>query len=314
LKQRSRALSQAVAVALGVHVALGLAQGVSAWLTGSVGVGASALHAVMGTLAHGVALGGAWMSTRPPDPTHPYGYERYEHVAAMAIGMLLLATVGAITFSAGARLMRPTPMVATGLGIGVMIGSAIVNASLWRFLRHRARILASRVVASEAVHAGADVLMASAVIAGLVLSRAGIPWLDSVVALGVAGLVAWRGWSLVWTSAAVLSDAAGADVDAIARIAASVAGVDDVHAVRCRGELGHVRVDLHIHVDPDLTVAHAHVIARAAAERVTAGLGGICEVLVHIGAGERHARTSSAGSEPERSPGSREAEGSPPSY
>jgi cation diffusion facilitator family transporter len=289
LRHRRRALSQAVAVALGVHVALGLAQGVSAWVTGSVGIGASALHGVMGTLVHGIALGGAWMATRPPDPTHPYGYERYEHVAAMAIGMLLLATVGAITISAGARLMRPTPLAATGLGAGVMIGSAIANAGLWAFLRHRARILASRVVASEAVHASADVAMAGAVIAGLILSRAGLPWVDSFVALGVAGLVAWRGCGLVWRSAAVLSDAAGADIDAIRRIAAGVEGVADVHTVRCRGELGRVRVDLHIHVDPDLTVARAHAIAASVAERVTAGLGGICEVLVHIGAAGRPA-------------------------
>jgi cation diffusion facilitator family transporter len=254
------------------------------------------------------------MATRPPDPTHPYGYERYEHVAAMTIGMLLLATVGAIVFSAGARLLRPTALAATGLGVSVMIGSAIANASLWAFLRHRARLLASRLLASVAAHAGTDVLTAGAVIVGLALARAGIPWLDPIVALGVAGLVAWRGGSLVWTSAEVLSDAAGADVDAIARMAASVAGVGDVHAVRCRGELGRVRVDLHIHVDPDLTVAHAHAIARAVVERVTAGLGGICEVLVHIGAGGRRAApASSAGSELEGSPGAREAEGSPPS-
>lgn len=297
-----------MAVALGVHVALALIQGASAWLTGGVGVGASALHGIVGILAHGVALGGAWMGTRPPDATHPYGYERYEHVAAMAIGMLLLATVGAIGFSAIARLMRPTPLAATALGVGVMIASAIANASLWRVLRRRARNLASRVVASEATHAGADLLMAVAVIVGLALSRVGIPWLDPVVALGVAGLVAWRGWSLVWTSAEVLTDAAGADVDAIAHIAAGIKGVNGVHAVRCRGELGRLRVDLHIHVDPDLTVAHAHTIARGVAERVTAELGGICEVLVHIGAGERRAPAASA--PPAMPPGSREAEGS----
>jgi ferrous-iron efflux pump FieF len=170
-----------------------------------------------------------------------------------------------------------------------MIASAIANAGLWAFLRHRARILASHVLASEALHAGADVAMAGAVIAGLILSGMGIPWVDSFVALGVGGLVAWRGGGLVWRSAAVLSDAAGADIDAIRRIAAGVEGVADVHTVRCRGELGRVRVDLHIHVDPDLTVARAHAIAASVAERVTAGLGGICEVLVHIGAAGRPA-------------------------
>jgi cation diffusion facilitator family transporter len=272
-------------VAVGVHVALWLAQGISALVTGSVGIGASALHGVMGTLAHGVALGGAWMATRSPDRTHPYGYERYEHVAAMAIGMLLLGTVGTIVITAGARLMKPTPLAATGLGAAVMIGSAVANAGLWGFLRHRARILASRILASEAVHAAADVAVAGAVIAGLGLSRAGIPWMDPVVAFGVAGLVAWQGWRLVWRSATVLSDAADVDVDAVARIAAAIPGVEDVHAVRCRGELGRVRVDLHIHVNPRLTVADAHAIAQMVAEHVTAGLAGIAEVLVHIGAG-----------------------------
>jgi cation diffusion facilitator family transporter len=290
-------------VAFGVHVTLGLAQGISALVTGSIGLGASALHGIMGTLAHGAALGGAWMATRPPDRTHPYGYERYEHAAAMAIGMLLIATVGAIGVTAGTRLLRPAPLAATGLGAGVMIASAAANAALWRFLRRRARILASRVIASEAIHAAADVAMAGAVIAGLVLSGAGSPWLDPVVALGVAGLVAWQGWRLVWRSAAVLSDAADVDVDAVARIAAAIPGVNDVHAVRCRGEFGRARVDLHIHVNPDLTVADAHAIAGAVAERVTAGLGGICEVLVHVGAAAaRPAQPSSGGSESEGSP------------
>jgi divalent metal cation (Fe/Co/Zn/Cd) transporter len=78
--------------------------------------------------------------------------------------------------------------------------------------------------------------------------------------------------------------------------------VNDVHAVRCRGEFGRARVDLHIHVNPDLTVADAHAIARTVAERVTAGLGGICEVLVHVGAAARPAPPSSGGLESEGSP------------
>jgi divalent metal cation (Fe/Co/Zn/Cd) transporter len=63
-----------------------------------------------------------------------------------------------------------------------------------------------------------------------------------------------------------------------------VAGVLDCHAVRCRGEAGQVRVDLHIPVAPDLTVARAHEIARAVEEHVTATLDGVIEVLVHVGA------------------------------
>jgi hypothetical protein len=66
LSERRRALSRAVAVALGVHITLALGQGVSAWVTASVGIGASALHGVVGTLTHAVAPG--WCVDGHPAP------------------------------------------------------------------------------------------------------------------------------------------------------------------------------------------------------------------------------------------------------
>jgi len=284
-KARRRALIRALAVTLAVHGGLGLAQGLSAWVTGSVGIGASALHLLMGSVAHVLALAGIWLGTRPPDPTHPYGYARYEHVASMGIGMLLLTAVGAIVITSVGHLVAPTPLAAPGIGAAVMTASAAANAGLYRFLRRRARALRSQVLTTEAVHAWADGLAALAVMAGIGISRAGFPRLDPAMALGLALLVAWRSWTVIQAATAVLTDTAMVDLDAIRRAAADVAGVLDCHAVRCRGEAGRVRVDLHIHVLPELTVARAHEIARAVEERLRAEVEGVSEVLVHVGAG-----------------------------
>jgi cation diffusion facilitator family transporter len=278
-------LTQVLAVILAVHIILGVAQAASAWITGSVGVGASALHLLMGSVAHVLALAGIWLGTRPPDATHPYGYARYEHVASMGIGMLLLTAVGAIVVAAAGHLVRPRPPAAPAIGAAVMVASALANAGLYLWLRRGAQALRSQLLATEAVHAWADSLAALAVIAGLGLSRAGLPRLDPAVALGVALLVAWRSWSVIQAATAVLTDAAMVDLDAIRRAAADVAGVQDCHAVRCRGEAGRVRVDLHIHVAPELTVARAHEITRAVEGRLRAEVPGISEVLVHVGAG-----------------------------
>jgi cation diffusion facilitator family transporter len=272
-------------VTLAVHGGLGLAQGLSAWVTGSAGIGASALHLLMGSVAHALALAGIWLATRPPDPSHPYGYARYEHVASMGIGMLLLTSVGVIVITAVGHLVAPRPVAAPGVGVAVMAASAAANGGLSWFLRRRARALGSHVLATEAVHAWADGLAALAVIGGIGLSRAGFPRLDSAVALGVAVLVAWRSWTIIQAATAVLTDAAMVDLEAIRRAAADVEGVLDCHAVRCRGEAGRVRVDLHVHVAPDLRVARAHEIARAVEERLRAEIPGINEVLVHVGAG-----------------------------
>jgi cation diffusion facilitator family transporter len=282
---RRRALIGALVVTLVVHGGLGLAQGLAAWMTGSVGIGASALHLIMGSVAHVFALAGIWLATRPPDATHPYGYGRYEHVASMAIGMLLLTAVGTIVVTSVGHLVTPMPLSAPGVGAAVMATSAAANAGLYRFLRRRATTLRSQVLATEAVHAWADGLAALAVIAGVGISRAGFPRLDPAVALGLALLVAWRSWTIIQGATAVLTDAAMVDLDAIRRAAADVKGVLDCHAVRCRGEAGRVRVDLHVHVAPALTVARAHDIARAVEARLRAEVSGISEVLVHVGAG-----------------------------
>jgi cation diffusion facilitator family transporter len=274
-----------LAITLAVHVLLGGAQAVSAWITGSVGTGASALHLLMGSVAHILALAGIWLATRPPDPSHPYGYARYEHVASMGIGMLLLTSVGLIVMTAVGHLIAPRSLVAPAIGGAIMALSAAANGGLSWFLRRRARALGSDVLATEAVHAWADGLAALAVIAGIGLSRAGFPRLDPTVALGMALLVAWRSWTIIQGATAVLTDAAMVDLEAIRRAAAGVVGVLDCHAVRCRGEAGRVRVDLHIHVAPELTVVRAHDIARAVEARLRAELPGISEVLVHLGAG-----------------------------
>ncbi|HEX9634561.1 MAG TPA: cation transporter dimerization domain-containing protein [Candidatus Limnocylindria bacterium] len=116
--------------------------------------------------------------------------------------------------------------------------------------------------------------------AAVVAGGVGFPRLDPVVALAVGGVVAWRGWGVVRGAAEVLTDAAAVDTDAIRASALAVAGVRDCHAVRSRGEAGHVRVDLRIHVAPDLTIVEGHRIAEAVEAEIRQLDLGIAEVLV----------------------------------
>jgi cation diffusion facilitator family transporter len=290
LGQRRRALIGTLAVAIAVHAVLAVALLVAAWLTSSVGITASALHVVVGTAAHAVALGGTWLATRPPDARHPYGYERYEAVASLLIGVLLLAAVGVIAATAVPRLLRPETLAASTVGLAVMASSAAANAVLAMFLGRRAARHHSRVLRAEAVHAFADFATALAVAAGVGLSAAGLLVVDPLVALAVGVVVAWRGVRIAWGAAEMLADAAPLDLESIRSLAMTVPGVRDVHAVRSRGETGRVLVDLHIHVSPELTVREAHVIAGRVAEIIEAEAAEVAEVLVHVGsqvAGQR---------------------------
>ena len=273
----------ALGVAIAVHLALAVAQVVGAWLTTSVGITASAMHVVVGAAAHLVALGGTWLATRPPDTRHPYGYDRYEAVASLLIGVLLLAAVALIVTTAIPRIEHPEVLSASGVGIAVMGASAVANAVLAVFLGRLAGRHRSRVLRAEAVHASADFATAVAVAIGIALSAAGLLAVDPFVALTVAAIVAWRGLQTAWSAAEVLVDAAPLDLEWIRGLALSVEGVRDCHAVRSRGEAGRAHVDLHIHVAAELTVREAHGIAVRVAEVIEAQIAEVAEVLVHVG-------------------------------
>jgi cation diffusion facilitator family transporter len=281
-RRRDRLLP--VGVTLGLHLVLLVAQGAAATLTGSVAIGANALHLGVDTAVHLVALGGVWMATRPADPRHPYGYERYEALASLLIGVLLLAVVGLIAAEAVPRLSAPEPSRATGVGVATMAGSAATTAGLAMYLQRRGRQLGSRVLRSEAIHAAADTLTSLGVLVAVGAGSIGAAVLDPSAALAVAGIVASRGWAVVRGAAEILTDVAAIDTEAIRAAARSVPGVRDCHAVRSRGEQGHVRVDLHIHVAPELTIAEGHRIAVEVEDQIRRLDAGIAEVLVHLGA------------------------------
>jgi cation diffusion facilitator family transporter len=285
LATRRRRLLLPVGILFGVHLALLAAQVLTAVITGSVAIGANALHIAVDSAVHIVAIGGVWLATRPADVHHPYGYERYEALASLVIGMLLLVVVALIVSSAVPRLVQPAPNRATGLGAIVMAGSTLSTALLALYLQRRGRQLASRVLFSEATHALTDSLVTLGVLAAVALSGIGLWSVDPLVALAVAGVVAWRGWEVVRGAAEVLTDTAVIDIATIRAAAEAVPGVLDCHAIRSRGEAGHVRVDLHVHVAPDLSIVEAHRIARDVEQRIREVDAGIAEVLVHLGAG-----------------------------
>lgn len=295
MSDRRRALLAPLLVTIAVHLALLGAQAGAAIVTGSVAIGANALHLGIDSVIHAVALIGAVVATRPPNERHPYGYDRVEAVTSFVIGLLLLVVVVLIAAAAIPRLFDPLPARSIDIGLAVMSVSAIATGSLAYYLSRSGRRLASRIVHSESVHTLADTLTTIGVLAAVALTAAGLPLFDPIVALAVAAVVGWRGSRVVRGAVDVLTDAAPIDAARIRDAATSVRGVVDCHAIRSRGDRSHLTAELHIHVPPDMTVAESHRVAKAVESQVKRADAAVVEVFVHVGAAadddaERHTR------------------------
>jgi cation diffusion facilitator family transporter len=288
LAARYRAIRGALLVVLLVDVTLAGAKLLYGGVSGSLGMQADGLHSLLHAAAGVIGLVGVALAARPPDARHPYGYERYEPLAAMGIAAVMAVAVLQILEHAWARLRVPQPPEVTGVSFAIMVGATAVTLALALWERRRSRQLGSSLLHADAARVAADTLGSLAVVGGLVAALAGAPRVDALVSLGIAGIIAWTAWDIVRHAARVLTDATVADPDTIAAAACSVAGVQGCHQVRARGVAGQLRIDLHITVDPTLSVAAAHAIAEAVEEQVRTQVGGVAEVLVHVGAATLH--------------------------
>jgi cation diffusion facilitator family transporter len=230
------------------------------------------------------ALGGIYLASRPPDAGHPYGYERYEPLTAMGLGGLMIAAMFVVANTAiGYR--RASETLAIDAGSFIVMALSIIGVGVlgvWE--RRTARALSSTVLHADARRSWTAALVSLSVILGLVLGAVGLDSADLIVAFAVVAAIAWTAWRTIPEASRILTDAAAADVRQIAAIAQSVPGVLGCHEVRARGVAGRVRIDLHVTVDHQMTVAKAHEISEEVERRVQERIEGVAEVLVHIGA------------------------------
>jgi cation diffusion facilitator family transporter len=136
---------------------------------------------------------------------------------------------------------------------------------------------------ADARHTGSDVLVSAAVILGLLGERSGLHGADAAVSLVIAGMVAWAAWGILREASLVLTDAA-TDVEPKALLAAIVSapGAITAHNLRVRSSGGRNWVEVHVTVDPDLTIKQAHEVATEVESAIRNEVGPETQAIVHI--------------------------------
>jgi cobalt-zinc-cadmium efflux system protein len=206
-----------------------LAEIVGGYVSGSLALLADAGHMFSDAAALALSLFAAWISARPPTPTHSYGYYRAEILAALANGATLVAIAILIVIEAIHRLSAPQPVegllmlsiAAGGLVINI-IGLAILNAGKSENLNMHGAWL----------HLLTDALgSVAALLAGGLIWLAGWYWVDPVASILIALLVTYSSWNLLKQAIAILMESTPAhlDVDKVRSAMAQTPGAREVH-------------------------------------------------------------------------------------
>jgi cation diffusion facilitator family transporter len=280
---RSRQIRRILIIVLVLNLAVAAAKLGYGVYTSSVSMTADGVHSLLDAFANVVGLIGIAVASRPPDREHHFGHERYETLASMAIGAVMAIGVLEIVQSAISSWQSGRVPEVTSLSFAVMLASMAVNAGLSVWERNAARALQSDLLAADSRHTGSDVLVSAAVIASLIAEQLGIRGADAVISLAVAAMIAWAVWSILHEASLVLTDAAK-NVDPPALLAAIVdaPGVVTAHNLRVRSSGGRNWVDVHVTVDPQLTVKLAHEVATGVEQTIRDFVGPQSQAIVHV--------------------------------
>ncbi len=227
--------------------------------TGSLAILGDAIHSLSDVANNVVAWFVIRLANEPADREHPYGHRKFETLAVF--GLAGLMTV--LGFELGLRALQreATEIVNSGWGLALMLMVLIANGLLATWERHWARKLDSAILIADASHTFSDVLTTLVVIIGWQLSSAGFGWLDTLCALGVAGLVLYLSYGLFKRALPALVDEFAIDPGDLTYAVLSVDGVKSVKTVRSRWLGSNRAVDMVITVDAQLSIAASHEIA-----------------------------------------------------
>jgi cation diffusion facilitator family transporter len=276
--QRRTALVSVAAA--GVLLVLKLTVGLA---TNSLGLVSEAIHSGTDLVAAGLTFFAVGVAGRPADRTHQYGHGKAEHLAALAEAAILVAVAVLIAVRALGRLVGhggevdATWYAIAVIGVVILIDVARTVVS-WRASRR----YTSAALASNALHFGSDLGGSIAVLAGLLIARAGYPNGDSIAALFVAVLVVSAAARLMRTNIDVLMDRVPADAESAARRAIrEIEPAVELRRLRMRQAGGRQFADVVIGVSPDAAVGQGHAAADAVEAAVARALPN-ADVVVHV--------------------------------
>jgi cation diffusion facilitator family transporter len=273
-KEKSDVALSSVLAAVGLtlfKIIVGLA-------TNSLGILAEAAHSGLDFIAALITFIAVRVSDQPPDREHHYGHGKVENFSALIETLLLLATCVWIVYESIQRLFFKTEEVqASFWAFLVMFVSIVVDYSRSRLLYRAARKHNSQALEADALHFRTDIWSSAVVILGLIAVRVAgaFPNLailhnaDAVAALIVAGIVIYVSVELgVRTVQGLLDQAPKGLAERIEQAVEAIPGIDDCHAVRARTAGPGVFVDLHVHMQANLSLEEAHDLTHQAAQEI----------------------------------------------
>ena len=247
---------------------------------------ADGLHTLSDLFSDAVVLIGLRWGRKKEDRRHPYGHARIETLSAMFVGLILVGGALWISVAGIGDLIRGTHSRPSGAALVAALVSIALKEVLYRYTVRTGKRISSQVLIGNAWHHRSDALSSVAVAlgvgAGVVSPRLAV--LDIYAALAVSLLMIKVGVEIALDAGKEVVDTAPPQevMNVIRGCALSVEGVKNTHDIKARTSGGRIFMDIHIEVDPRLTVEEGHALAKRVEFCIKDRVRTVTGVAIHV--------------------------------
>lgn len=247
---------------------------------------ADAVESIADVFSALIVWRGLIIAHEPADQDHPYGHGKAEPLAAAFVSVILLIAATWIVVTALREIAHPHSAPAP-FTLVVLVMVIVIKETLFRFVLKEGVSVDSSAVKTDAWHHRSDAITSAAAGIGITIALIGgkgFEAADDWAAMVAACVIAWNGWRLLRLAINELMDKAPDEeiTGEIQRAAASIPGVDSVEKCFVRKMGYHYYVDMHVEVNPQMTVERSHQIAHDVKNKVRREIPSVRDVLIHI--------------------------------
>jgi len=253
---------------------------------------ADAIHSLSDLITDAAILLGMQFWSQPADQNHPYGHAKIETLVTLLIGAVIALVGLGLLYDAVRSLFDiltgkqiPPP---TWLPLTAALVSILTKEWLYRVTVKVGMTTKSSATIANAWHHRSDAMSsipAAAAIGACLLLGNEYTFLDPVGTIVVAFMIIHVAWKVTQPTFAALLDSGASESQckAITEIIRSFIDVKDLHKLRTRyvGPSG-LALDVHIHVDPNMSVTDAHALSHRIQKELLQSSEHIIDVFVHI--------------------------------
>ena len=245
---------------------------------------ADGIHSFSDLITDWVTWYAAKLSGDAPDDDHPYGHERFETVATLGLSIFLASVGTIIIFDGFGRFSNPNELKHESWLIAAATLSILSKEGLYWYTVKVAKNVKSDLLKANAWHHRTDAFSSIVVVIGIIGAANGYFFFDSVAAILVGVLIIYIGWQLGFEATKELVDTSidQEDIKALHLALSEIKGVKSVHTLRTR-KVGHKKsADVHVQVNPFLSVSEGHIISVSVERVAKECIEELDDVTVHI--------------------------------